>query len=183
MKILAGSTMAMLVVPAIASAHGLGLGLNLDQGLKLGEDHTVNATANVHANANASFHRGDNKPENDKEDKKDNRGMHGGVNASTTAATIAKQAVRLQNRATFMASLSPNVQAAINGSGASASTTADANVKLADFNTAVVSGKTQATAVLTASTTSQGQLDLKAARDFLNQARKDLMSIFRLIWN
>ncbi len=192
-KVLAGSALAAMLVPMAASAHGLGL--NLGGGLNLGiGDRTEktgvegNGTVNVHANAKV-----DNDNDGDKNHQEGDRGDNKA--ASTTAATIVKKANRISTVADLFSSMSATLGTKIAGS-ASTTDKAALNAKLGDFNTATAGAKTQAAAAVTAagnidqnasstvnaSFVTAAQADLKAARDFLNQARLDISFILHAIW-
>ena len=170
----------MLLLPFAASAHN-------DNGLRLGSlIGKGNLTAEVKADIK---HNNDRKDRHD-DDKKERK-------ATTTAATITAKATRTVKAADFMASLSPVLATRIAGAGLTASSTADANVKLAAYNTAVTGAKTQANAAITvaaqinttnSTTTNATLLDtakakLKAAHECLLTAQKNFKLIVRLIIN
>ncbi len=127
-------------------------------GLKIG--------ANIHAGTTVGHQDNDNEG---------SKGKH--EQASTTVKTVAQKVARINATASFMSALSPILSARIASSTLSASSTATANAHLADYNTSIVSAKAQ---VSVASVTAD---NLKAARDFLNTARQDLMSIVHAIFN
>lgn len=188
-KSLAALALAGLLLPVAASAHGLGLnlggGLNLGSGEKDKTEVEGNGSVNVHANA--------------KVEKHDNKGEHkdrveGTKNASTTAAVIVKKANRISTVADLMASMSTTLGTKITNSTVADKTAL--NAKLADFNTVTAGAKTQAAAAVAtagqinanasstvnASFITAAQANLKAARDFLHQARLDISAILRALW-
>lgn len=183
-KVVAGLSLAVLLAPAAASAHGLGFryegGFNFNRG---GDREDSRGHNDYDYNKN----KDDNK-------KGDNRA---GAQASTTAARITKESVRLQGTADLMASMSSTLGAKISGAGLSASSTADANAKLADYNVSISNAKAKAAAAAAAaakinaasSTTANASLiaeartNLYGASGFLATAKKDLMSIVWMLWS
>ena len=175
-----------MLLPMAASAHenkGLNLGAFIGQGI-------------LHANVNANVGNKDgdqnrkggnegkvNKGEKEHATSTKNKEV---AHASTTAAVIVKQATRLNNLADFMGSLSAVLSARIASSSLSASSTATANAQLAGYNTAIANAKVQATAAITAANAgalSTAKADVRAARTWLETARKDLRHILQIIFN
>ncbi len=187
-KFVAGAALAALIVPAAASAHGLGL--NLGEGLKLGVDHAVNVKADANASANASFHREGGKHAEDSEHDGD-EGKVKAAATTTTAASITKRANRLELTADLLGSMSGTLSTKIAGVASSSQKTV-LQTTLGTFNTSVAGAKTNAQAALnvagqigssTASSTlvAQANADLSAARGFITDAMKALHSIFHAL--
>ena len=168
----------MLLLPTLAFAHEdakakVGLGINLRVG-----DHIERTLDRIEKG----------------EIRKDNENKNEGRAASTTAANITAKSNRITASANAMLSFVPRVSAAI--ASTSADTQAALNAKLASFTTEANNAKVQAQAAVTvatginannstttnASLAVQARTDLKAARDLLNSARKDLFSILRSLW-
>lgn len=190
LKGLAALSIAAVVAPMAVSAHGIEAsgdveahadsGLHLGVfglgGLHLGDRTDASTTVKV---------RG----EGDRDRDRDTDGEHDGakVGATSSAAVhITNQANRLQKAADFMTTVEGAVAAK---AGASASTSAT----VAGFTTAIAGVNTNASAALAAAAqlgsttnatiTAQAQTDLKAARGFLNDARKALASLIRSVWS
>jgi hypothetical protein len=193
-KLLAVSAAAIMLLPAIASAHTGGVNLNLGAALTQQRSMHSNTKADIKFSDDNGFKGKDN-------DNNKGTNEHAtstvAVNASTTAAVLNKKATFVSNVADFLGSISSNISARIAAAGLSASSTAAANAKLADYTTSTANAKVQAAAALTAagninannatSTNAafvvSAKTDLKAARDFLSTAKQDLMSIFHAIFN
>ena len=194
-KLLAGVAAAALLLPAAASAHDTN-GLNLGQFLGKAVSHE-GLKLGIGANASTTLGHRDNDNDGDRhegEHATSTKAFHG--NASTTAARLTAKANRLSAVADFFASFSGKLSQKIASSSLSASSTAAANLKLADYNTNVAGAQLNASAAATtaaqinagnATSTNAGfvataKADLKAARDFLNAAKQDFRAILQLIF-
>lgn len=189
-RVLAGSTLAVLLLPMAASAHSLGfnLGGGLTLGLGADKDKTqVEGNGDINLNANAKV---GNRDDGDKHDKD----IKATASASTTAATITKKATRLQDIADFMASFGATLESKLTASGTTSPAVATATT---DYKVQLAGAKSQAqTAINTAATlnassststntdiAAQAKLSLKAARDFLATAATDLRVMLKFFWN
>ncbi len=183
-KFVAGAAIAGLLLPTVALAHddrkgenrGLHLGAFIGLGhMKGGSDDDSRGHKSLHASSTVKVK----------------------VHASSTVAkadAIERKGTRLVAIADFMGSLSDDLAARIASSSLSASSTAQATLN--DYNTSIAGAKIKAGAAVslasgvstsTASSTadsllSQARDNLKAARDFLKQAQKDVMFILRAIF-
>lgn len=198
-KLLAGSAVAVMLLPMAASAHtGLDVSAALggksdghSQGLHLGSFLGVRAGDDNHA---TSTRDNDNDGDHGKVMGTSTVAFHG--NASTTAAHITTKANRITAIADLMASMSSTLASKISAANLSASSTTLANTKLADYNTSLTGAKAQAAAAITAagnlnannSTTTnatfsaQAKTDLSAAQKLLRTAAQDIHFILSLIF-
>ena len=174
-KVIATSAVATLLLPTLALAHGIGVGVKGDNSLQVRIEKGIV--------------RAENKDSRD-QNKEDRQVKH----ATTTAAAITKQAVRIQTAADTMASFNDRIGALI--AGADATVKADLETKFAAVKTAEANAKVQAGNAITGaaqvnasnSTTTNATLlaaakvDLREAKGFLHEAQKALFSILRIFW-
>jgi len=194
-KLLAGSAMAVMVLPMAASAHGLGLNLDGDLDLGAGGEKEKthlegNGTFNMNANAKVGDRDNDNDKDGDKEHRKE---IKASKNASTTAAVVTKKANRVKDVADFMGSIGASIESKLAGLGTTTPAVATATV---DYKTQLAGAKSQAQAAINtaatvavgnstttnASIVAQAQVSLKAAQDFLAAARADLKLMLSFLW-
>lgn len=198
--LLAGSAAALMLAPFAASAHEGGLGLKL--GGSFGKDNNPG----LHLSLGSVFGvraGDDNRSATSTQKERDNEEHAHATstvdfkgNATTTAARLTARANRVETIADLMGSLSTTLATKISGANLSASSTADANAKLGDYNTNVASAKAQGQAALSAAGsingsnstttntafTTQAQADLSSAQSFLKTAAQDLHNILKLIF-
>lgn len=176
--------MAIMLLPVAVSANE-GNGLKLGAFIGQGAIH-ANVKANVANRDGDQNRKGGNEGKGNEGKSEHATSTKSAEHASTTAATIAKQATRLNNLADFMGSLSAVLSARIASSTLSASSTAEVNAKLADYNTSIANAKVQAAAAITAANAgvvTTAKADIKAARALIDTARKDLRAILEVIFN
>ena len=195
----AAALAASILVPAAASAHGFDFGekggLHLGafiggKGLHVGDHMSASSTVGL-------THKDGDRDNEDRDNEHENvfKGERS-QSASTTAAVLTAKGNRLSAIADFMGSLSGNLSTRIANANLSASSSATANAKLADYSTTTAAAKVQANTAVTAasgindqnSTTTNAtlktnaQADIKAAREFLLQAQRDLMAILHIVF-
>lgn len=187
-KVLAGSAMAAMLLPVAASAHGLDLGGALNLGIRAEAKTQVEGNGSFSLNANAENHRDD---ERRKEDRKEARAS---ATASTTAAALAKKAHRLSDTADLMGSIGTALEAKLSLLG---TTTPAVTAAAADYKTQIAGAHIQTQAALAAAAgintnnststnatiAAQAEANLKAARDFLAEARADFKVMLRFLWH
>lgn len=184
---LAGAAVAVsMLVPMAVSAHGLDLKGHGGLGIFLGLGHNKE---DLEASSTVAVHHDGDRDNDEGHDK-----ALSATSSSKLGTSITRQGVRIQNTADFLGTLSPVLAQKIANSTASASSTAAAQTKLTDYNSALAGANTNAQAAITlggtlASSTgtttdlaAQARTDLKVARDFLQQARQDLIAIVHTLW-
>jgi hypothetical protein len=177
-NVLAGLSVAALLLPAAASAHS--------DGLKVGTMLTTNTSMALRLQVGSREHASSTEA---------HHATSTALVARNTGTRLSAEAQRTLSIADFMGSLSSTLSSRIASSSLSATSTAHAQAKLSAFNADVLGAKTKAQAALALATqissstsasstlVSQAKADLKSAQEYLRAAQKDFKAVLRVIFH